>query len=62
MGIQGILQVFGKTLVSRDLEIGSQYARKYDVDAVTLDGVFFPSNCERHHQTVFQRTLAECGQ
>jgi structural maintenance of chromosome 3 (chondroitin sulfate proteoglycan 6) len=36
---KAILQVFGKTLVARSLNVASQYARKYSLDAVTLDGL-----------------------
>lgn len=31
-------QVFGKTLICRDLEIASQFAREYNLDCITIEG------------------------
>lgn len=31
-------QVFGKTLICRDLEVASQFAREYNLDCITIEG------------------------
>lgn len=36
--LPAFMQIFGSTLVSRDLAIGAVLSRKYNLDAVTLDG------------------------
>ena len=33
-----ILQVFGKTLICRDMDSASQFARSSDMDCITLEG------------------------
>lgn len=32
------MQVFGKTLIVRDIQIGSTFSKKYNLDTITLDG------------------------
>ena len=35
-----IMQVFGKTLICRDMDKASQFAKSADMDCITLEGLF----------------------
>lgn len=35
-----IMQVFGKTLICRDMDKASQFSRSADMDCITLEGTY----------------------